>query len=320
MSESATTGSAGMISVQADKMTITGAGSMISTDAGALGKTTNSRGEIMLSGQNLYILNSGLVTATTGGLSQGGTITATIANQVSLSVNGKMDASSTAATGGGNGGSILIGSDPATSPDDYGINSPFALTLADNSVISCDSQNTNGGNIVIHANRVSLQTGSIISTNEPNGASTTLGGDITIRAGYLFYHDDQIFVDSNAGQGTCGNIKIDPEFVVLDHSGISAAGGLMNGNVTIDSTYVFSGTSFITATGTIAINSVPLDLSGSLYSLPANLTDEEKQLREKCARAINHEFSSLIVVGRGGTELGPEELQPDIGSEPLPSK
>jgi hypothetical protein len=92
--------------------------------------------------------------------------------------------------------------------------------------------------------------------------------------------------------------------------------------VIIDSTYLFSGTSFITATGTITIDSVPLDLSGELFSLPANLTDEEKQLREKCARAINHEFSSLIVVGRGGTESGPEELQPDFGidASPLPTK
>ena len=111
-------------------------------------------------------------------------------------------------------------------------------------------------------------------------------------------------------------------FTVLDHSGISAAGGFMNGNVEIDSTYVLSGTSFITATGTITIESVPLDLSGELFSLPANLTDEQKRLREKCARAVNHEFSSLIVVGRGGTEAGPEELQPDFGSDapPLPTR
>ncbi len=78
-------------------------------------------------------------------------------------------------------------------------------------------------------------------------------------------------------------------------------------------TFVLSGTSFIIATGTVSIDSVPLDLAGSLIALPANLTSEERRLREKCARAINHEYSSLIVVGRGGTESAPEELQPDFG-------
>ena len=320
MSESANTGSAGMISIQSNMLTVTGQGSAISTDAGALGNTANSKGEIMITGHDLSIDDSGLVSATTGGLSPGGTITASASNEVSLSMGGRMDASSTAAAGGGNGGSILIGSDPVTAPEDYGVNSPYTLSLLDDSVISCDSQNTNGGNIAIHAGQVILKNNSLVSTSEPNGAANTLGGDITIRAGNLFYLNNYSFIDSNAGQGKGGNIMLDPQYVILNHSGIDAAGGSGNGNVTIDSTYVLSGDSFILATGIVSIDSLPLDLTGSLIPLPANLTSDEKRLRESCARAINHEFSSLIVVGRGGTETAPDELNGDPeASESLPA-
>jgi hypothetical protein len=39
----------------------------------------------------------------------------------------------------------------------------------------------------------------------------------------------------------------------------------------------------------------------------------QNKLRESCARSVNHEFSTLIVTGRGGTEAAPEELQSDFG-------
>jgi hypothetical protein len=43
------------------------------------------------------------------------------------------------------------------------------------------------------------------------------------------------------------------------------------------------------------------------------LVDAGIQLRERCDRSVNHEFSTFIVVGRGGIENAPEELQPDFG-------
>ena len=312
MSESADSGSAGMIAIATGMLTVSDTGSSISTDAGTVGQAGNSKGEIVLSGADFTIENDGLISATTGGLSPGGTITITASNAVTLSLGGELDASSTSGTNGGNGGSIQIGADPLGPLPDFGVTSPLTVSLSGHSAISCDSENTNGGNISITTQQL-VSEQSVISTNEPNGAANTLGGDITIQAQKLFYLDNYSFVDSDAGKGTGGNIFIDPEFTVLNHSGISAAGGTANGNVTIDSTYVLAGTSFIVATGTVDINSVPLDLTGSLLPLPADLTDEEKRLREKCARAVNHEFSSFIVVGRGGTESAPEELQPDFG-------
>jgi Asp/Glu/hydantoin racemase len=47
--------------------------------------------------------------------------------------------------------------------------------------------------------------------------------------------------------------------------------------------------------------------------LPEELATDASKLKESCARSVNHEYSSLIVVGRGGTEAAPDELQPDFG-------
>ncbi len=107
--------------------------------------------------------------------------------------------------------------------------------------------------------------------------------------------------------------------MVLDHSLIDANDPLgTGGNITIITGNYLNSDSLLTATGTtngtIEISSPDLDLSGSLVGLPAALVSNENRLRERCARAMNHEFSSLIVVGRGGTESAPEELQPDFGT------
>jgi len=116
-----------------------------------------------------------------------------------------------------------------------------------------------------------------------------------------------------------GSIMIgDPEFVVLDDSLISADAAVGDGgNISVISKNYLNTGSVLTATGatdgTITISAPILDLSGSLAALPNALISKEDRLREKCARAVNHEFSTFIVVGRGGTETAPDELQPDFG-------
>jgi len=106
---------------------------------------------------------------------------------------------------------------------------------------------------------------------------------------------------------------------VLNYSVISAnAAAGQGGNITIISNYFLNEGSLITATGdtdngTITITAPDFDLAGNLLVLPGDLVEADKELRERCARSLNHEFSSLIVVGRGGVETAPDELQPDFG-------
>ena len=215
------------------------------------------------------------------------------------------------------------------------------LTLANGAVISSASHGTGpGGSVMVAGGNVSLLGGSTISASAVAADAGTVGvsaadtlsltggssidttaaangGDITLTAGQLVYLLESQ-VTAQAGLNG-GNIAIgNPSFVALNQSRISAnAAQGQGGNITISSRGFLNNNTAITATGTtngsIIISSPDLDLSGSLIALPATLVSEQDRLREKCARAVNHEFSTFIVVGRGGTEAAPEEYQPDFG-------
>jgi hypothetical protein len=176
---------------------------------------------------------------------------------------------------------------------------------------------SDAGNILINTANLSLQSGSRIDTSA--GAD---GGSISLNVDGLVYLLDSNITAAAGGNG--GDVMIDPQFVVLDNSLISANASYgQGGNITINTSDFLNEDTLITATGatddgSITITAPDLNLSGSLLALPAVLVSDEKRLRESCARSINHEFSSLIVVGRGGTESAPEELQPDFGMGALP--
>jgi len=69
----------------------------------------------------------------------------------------------------------------------------------------------------------------------------------------------------------------------------------------------------ITATGTtngsINITAPALDLGAELITLPTSTLSAENQLQERCTALLRGDFSSLISIGRGGTEPAPEESQ-----------
>ena len=193
-------------------------------------------------------------------------------------------------------------------------------TLSGQSSISAASELTTAGSVQVTASdSFSLLSGSSISTSAAND-----GGDINLKIGRMLYLLDSEIVAyagvvSVPGQqvgGSGGNINIDPEFVVLNNSLISAndlSGLGQNGNITNSAEFFFTNDSLLHATGTIQTTPPDLDLAGSLVFLPGNLVSAETQLRERCERALNHEYSTFIVVGRGGIETAPEELQSDFG-------
>ncbi len=114
-----------------------------------------------------------------------------------------------------------------------------------------------------------------------------------------------------------GSIFIDPAFVILDHSLISAnAAAGQGGNIQLFADFFFNSETLITATGsqagTINISAPELDLSNGLVSLPGGLIDASTQLRDQCARRLGADFSSFLVLGRGGVELSPTDPSPSM--------
>lgn len=302
--------SGGDIEVSATQVNMTGT-SLISADTLF---ASGHGGNVSVRADSLSIQGSGSetpgtlgITADTRSPGDAGTVTVA-ASSVSLGGGGVISSSSSAS---GNGGNVSVRCDQGQ--------------ISGASSISANSLFTDAGSVAIAAsNALTLSNGGSVNTSAGEN-----GGNITLKVGRLLYLlDSDItafagYIPANVGGGGVpqpglvgGNIQIDPQFVILDGSLISAndlSPGGRDGSITNSANYFFTSNSLLHATGTIQSPAPDLDLAQSLAFLPANLTQPGNRLRERCAESVNHEFSTFIVVGRGGVESAPEELQPDFG-------
>ena len=188
------------------------------------------------------------------------------------------------------------------------------------SLISTSAAQADAGSIdIASGTRIDLRENASIT------ASAGLnGGSITVAApDFIHLIDSSITAIAGTtpspvgGQG--GNISIDPEFMVLEHSFIKADAAIgRGGNIFLQAANFLSSETSITATGTTAgtveIVAPELDLSAALVILPGGLVDASRQLREECARRLGLDFSSFLVIGRGGVSLAPDEPLAEYGS------
>jgi filamentous hemagglutinin family protein len=227
----------------------------------------------------LAILGGGAISSQTLGYGDGGNVTV---HAGSLEINGAVDPQGTGifASAGMNDGTVT----------GNGVAGNIAVKV--------------GGN-------VSLLNGASIDTS-----SDTDGGNVSLKVVDLLFLLNSQITTFSFGNG--GDISIDPQFVVLDGGAIDAAAFGIGGNISITTSNFLDFNSSVFATGgvsngSISISAPDLNLSGSLLPLPNALVSDENELKESCLRSMGHEYSSLIVVGRGGTEAAPDELQPDFG-------
>ena len=209
-------------------------------------------------------------------------------------------------TGAGKAGSVMVRADGD-------------IFMRGGSVISTSAFQANAGDIDIASRtRIDLREGAAIT------ASAGLnGGNITVAApDFIHLIDSSITAIAGTtpspvgGQG--GNITIDPQFMVLDHSFIKADAAIgQGGNILLQTDNFLSSETSITATGTTAgtveIVAPELDLSAALVILRGGLVDPSTQLREQCARRLGLDFSSFLVIGRGGVSLAPDDPLAETG-------
>ena len=287
----------GNIAIEGDRLSLRDHSS-ISTNA--LGQTLGS-GEINLTLGSLSLTDSSITSDTSTGLA--GNVTVTAQQPQGIALHG----SRISATGGlGNislrSPQINLQNQSLLSTDGQGVDttlSSTALTTAggnivlvsdgqlvlDQSRITANALNSNGGEITITVPTVTLDRGSAITTNiagtlagNPTGNS---GGNIAIATRDL-HLTNLSEITSNATGGGAGNItlgqgsQVQPLTVVLDHSRITATGGSGNLNVNSQGAIELRNASLLSTDGqgsqgggTIGITGKSLVVDGSAITTNA---------------------------------------------------
>ena len=125
-----------------------------------------------------------------------------------------------------------------------------------------------------------MNNGAAISTEA--ATSTASGGNITLHVrDFLYLVSSEITTSVKGETGNGGNIAIDPQLMILDHSSIIAqAIEGHGGNITItaglfipSSDSVVSATSQLGISGTVEINGPRVDVNGALVVLSTELRE-----------------------------------------------
>ncbi len=195
------------------------------------------------------------------------------------------------------------------------------ITLDHRSLITTSAAKADAGNIDINSGDSIYLDGhsSITASAGSNGGSIRIIAKDTL---FLTYSSitataGGVQLAAGAGGGTGGNIFIDPKFIILDHSLISANAAIgQGGNILLIADNFLPSESLITATGstagTVQITAPPLDLANALAALQASFVDISTRLQERCAMRLGQEFSSFLLVGRSGVEESPDEPQTEV--------
>lgn len=292
---------------QGDAGTIAITAPQIEVQNGNIAATTTSSGAagtITLSGvDTLTLSNGGNIQSGTLGTGAGGNIDIEAAN-IGLSGvdpdDGLPSGVFATSKGSGLGGNINITSVQTTVSGDATIRS------------NATSQG-NAGNILLSASdQLNLRQGSIETRSD-----ISAGGNITIEAGNMVYlrnsdvtAEAQGVTPGNDG----GNISIDPEFIILQNSGIIARANAGNGgNITlvaealiVDPTSVIDASSATGIDGQVVIETPDRDISSDIVALNVSILDASQLLRKRCAAAALKERSSFTVATEGGLSNSPD--------------
>jgi hypothetical protein len=142
------------------------------------------------------------------------------------------------------------------------------------------------------------------------------GGRITITAEQIIHlQNAQLTTSVLSGAGGGGDIDIDPEFVVLDHSQILAqAQDGQGGNITITAGTFFKtpdsvvdASSALGIDGTVSIVAPDTDVTSGITTLPSEVLDATSLMRNACS-AATAEGGSFVVGARPGLPVAPDSL------------
>ncbi len=308
-------GNAGSININSQTLDVGNSG-LISTST----QTNGSAGNIQISTGNFSLENNGTIESASGstisnnkllvGNGTAGNINI-IANNLSASGGSQI---TVATHGQGTGGSININT---TQTQLSGGSNITAASTSSNLNLSRNPNAGLSGNIAIQAARLfRLRGGSSVNVTTQQANA----GSIDLQVGNLIHLIDSSISTSVAnGTGNGGNITIDPNFVVLDGSSITAnAQQGAGGNIFIVADFFFnsfSPDSIVSASseqgidGTVVIRSPDADITSSTLRLPESFLDATAILPKRCA-ARSGKTGSFIIKDREGLPPHPDTVLP----------
>jgi filamentous hemagglutinin family protein len=191
------------------------------------------------------------------------------------------------------------------------------IDLSQEARVSVESTGTgNAGSIRIAATDTFRSTDSSVTTR----AEKSQGGTIQITAQTMVrLRHSEVTTTVAGGDERAGNVTIDPEFVILENSNITAnAVGGPGGNIAITAgTFLADPASTVSASsarnidGEISIRAPVQDLSGAATPLPQDVVPATVLLSDQCAARLREGVvSSLVTRGRDGIPASPEGVLP----------
>ena len=184
-------------------------------------------------------------------------------------------------------------------------------------IITANARSRDGGNIVIKS-RDTIQ---INNSGRVTALAVENGGNIELDSpGRITVTNSE--VTANAGNNG-GNISMNANEVILDASQITARAQIVSGgNIRISARAFISSSDTVIdvsvadkfgVSGNVEIFSPDIDIAGSLAVLPESFTSRALALQESCAVKLPGDFSSFIVVGKGGIPIEPGGIMPTSG-------
>lgn len=273
---------------------------------------TGAAGNLTVDTEKLSIQNGAQISASTFAAGQGGNLNVNASN--SVEVIGSGSGLFTQTRGAGSAGELTIETEK--------------LSVQDGAEVAVSSQGQGSGNasdLKVRADSILLDTQGKLSATTDSGKE---GGDIKLEDLDLLIMRRNSKISTNAGgTGNGGNINIDTKFLVaapLEDSDISAnAGEGRGGRVEINSQGIFGIESHneptlasdITATsqqgpqfnGVVDINTLDIDPSGGLVTLPVEVVDISRLIAQGCQVGGRQGLSKFVVTGRGGLPPNPRQ-------------
>lgn len=326
----ATTGSenpGGSISVVADEITLDGRGARFlpsglplatSISARTVAGATGAGGDVTVKARRSITLRErGEIEAATEGSGRGGNV---FVSAGSLSAEGSsygfpsgvLARGAAGATGAAGSvklqlsGNLRLANRAEISSNNLGLGVAGSVQISaadvalDRASLTVRALSNDAGDLSLHANDVLLRDSAITAEAAGNG------GNIVLGARFLELIASQLTANAIAGNGGLITLEIPATGVLGDSRDFVVVSEF----VRQDSASRITASSEQGVEGALVIQAPRIDLSNALEGFDDTLIDASTQLRELCARRLGLDFSSLLVLGRGGAPLAPDDRAP----------